>query len=322
MIGLAVSKAWDQYYSSSPYLNLLRAKPHPRFKFLHALPHETQTEAYKAEVNSCEAIVFDDVLHKCFDYYQGPKFMVGGDEHSHSPAAVEKLETQYSHCDYILTGSPFSPKMSPPYFYISDETRSKFLYFPHTVADEAPEAAPWRDRDPRVLLSGSISELVYPYRHLCQQIANQDNVIRILPMGRAQHGDYFHTLGLFRHAITCDSFLKYTVAKYFEIPWMGTLLVASPLTTPDKDLLGFSSFENCIFYDNAHLIPEMARQAMEPHYIASYEKMAAAGHAVVMKYHTVSKRLNYLARLCDAAQKGRLSVFDSVNLFLEERNAK
>lgn len=310
MIALAVSSAWDRYYASSPFLNLLRSN-HPKFLNLSALPHETKNAEYREKINKCEALVCDDVLVQFFDFYKnGPKLMVGGDPHAHRPEQVERLEREYAACDYVLTGAVFSRGKLPQYLYPTDLARAKHVYYPHAVPDKRPDALAWGKRYPTALLSGTLDPAVYPFRAACKDAKG----ITVLPPNNFQHEGYFETLGKYRAAVTCDSIFGYMVAKYVEIPWMGTALIAPPTMSHEEQfLMGFSNLTNVVWAPDPSRISAMLGLPL------GWEKIAEAGAELVAKHHTITKRLDYIALLVERIRSGSFVPDDAKDCFLNLR---
>lgn len=317
MIALVLSSAWPRYYASSPFLNLLQGA-HPRFSVIGALPHETTDERFRFKVNQCEALVVDDVLSTYMDFYTGgPKLMVGGDPHCHNAKQVERITKEYNSVDYVLTGAVFSRKLSPPYLYPDESLRAKHVYFPHMVPDGPPPAYPWEGRHKTALLSGSMDKAVYPFRWECRELSQKGAPITLLPQNDFQHEAYFEKLGTYQSAITCNSNFEYTVAKYFEIPWCGAILLAPPLGTKEEaELIGFVHKENALF----PLSPEgAARWAEDINKDPEARAMASAGAKLMRNHHTTYQRLDYIDRLVTLIKAGGFRPEDAKDCFLKHR---
>lgn len=296
MIALIISRNWDQFYASSPYLNLLRSE-HPAFQKFAVLPHELESEEIRTQINACEAVVCDDVNGHALGFYKnGPKFLVGGDEHSFTREAADNVEKLYSYFDYVLAGTP-NATVNPRHFHISKEAKLKQLYFPHSVADAGPDPLAWKDRYRKAVLTGDIHPEVYSFRHKCSQLTQNSPIERLIH-GKFVHEDYFRYISTYRYGITCNSpgWLNYTVAKYFEIPWMGTCLIAPPIPEWEQELLGFKSIENVVFVSDPEQVPKVI-QTLEAN--DAGKAYGEAGRELILKYHTVSKRLDYIKALID-----------------------
>jgi hypothetical protein len=313
VIALVLSSAWPRYYASSPFRNLLNSS-HPDFVVLGRRAEETLTEEFRATVNACEALVVDDVLAPFMGFYTaGPKLMVGGDPHAHRPDQVERLEREYASVDWVLTGAVYSKKL-PQYLYPREETRAKHVYFPHSVPNEKPEAPKWRDRIPSVLLSGSMSKDVYPFRWQCNQL--MDCVL--LHGNEFQHEAYFEKLGQYQAAVTCNSVLEYTVAKYFEIPWMGCVLMAPPPSAEECELLGLNARTFQALKDPSEIGTHVVCMRDEQ-FGEGYANMAEAGKQIMERYHTVNKRLDYVKDLVKYMKGTGFKPEDAKGIFFDHR---
>jgi hypothetical protein len=314
VIALVVSSAWPRYYASSPFLNLYHAK-HPNFDCIQCRPDELSNPELQERINRCDALVVDDVCVQETGFFKHkPILMVGGDPHAHDMKKVEQLEKEYAACHYVLTGAVFSNKLSPPYFYPSEETRAKHVYFPHSVpdADRMPEPVPWKDRKPKVLLSGSMDKAVYPFRAECREMSKRPgSSIEVLNLGNVQHEAYFAALAQYKAAITCNSIFGYAVAKYFEIPWMGTVLMAPEISNEEQQLIGFWHAENCLFLAGPGNL-----QAVFEILLQDGDHIARKGQKLMMTCHTTYRRLEYIDHLVSRILTGRFVPEDAKNIFL------
>lgn len=316
MIALVLSSAWPQYYASSPFLNLLKSA-HPRFSVMGILPHDTADEGFRYKINNCEALVVDDVNAIYFDWYKnGPKLMIGGDPHCHRPDQVERITREYDAMDYVLTGAVFSKKL-PRYLYPADELWNKHVYFPHMVPEGPAPAFPWGGRYDTALLSGSMDPAVYPFRWGCRELSQKGAPITLLGQNEVQHEGYFERLGTYKYAITCNSNFEYTVAKYFEIPWTGSILIAPPLGTKEEaELIGFEHASNALFALNPEDATRMIVAAQADKHA---EIIAAKGAEIMRKHHTTYQRLDYIDRLVTLIKAGGFTPEDAKDCFLKHR---
>jgi hypothetical protein len=250
-------------------------------------------------------------------YTNGPKLMIGGDPHAHDMKKVEQLEREYASVDYVLTGAVFSKKLSPPYFYPKEETRAKHVYFPHSVPDQMPVGLPWAQRNTIALLSGSVSQDVYPFRWQCREIARRGGQIELLDLNNFQHAAYFEHLGKYKAAITCPSVFEYMVAKYVEIPWTGTVLIAPKVCKEESELMGFEHSKNVIWTDHAHSVSRAVEVAL-----TQGENVARAGAELMQKSHTASRRLDYVVRLVERIKQGSFVPEDAKDIFLKDRKGE
>lgn len=327
MIALIVSPTWNQFHASSPQLNLINSKPHPSFVKFIVTPDGLASEETRATINTCEAVIVDYNNSYAMDFYTGGlKFLIWGDEHCHNMEEKAATEALYAKYDYILTGAPFSPPKSDKYFYINEESRQKRLFFPHCVPDARPEALEWDKRIPRAILPSNVCRFVYSFRWKCWQLASDGAPIDALPHFVKVHEDFFKLLGTYRYAITCNSqgWLNYTVAKYFEMPWMGSVLIAPPPLETERRLLGFESGKNAILTEDYRDVLRVIEGKFTK--CDSHEEISKAGVALMQRYHTATARLKYIAELVRWAQTrrsggGKLALVDSADIFYRCKEA-
>lgn len=318
MIGIVISPHWDRYYASSPFRNMLEAK-HPEFAFMPRLPHETDNEDFRFLVNECDALICDDVLIQSMSWYtKGPKFMIGGDPHAHKPDQVERLEKEYAACDYVLTGAVFSKKLLDRYLYPKAEVWNKHIYFPHYVADKRPRSTPYTERKPKALISGSVDAAVYPYRARVKEFVGRDGSwVESLSLNEMNHETYFEHIARYKAAVTCNSIFEYTVAKYFEIPWMASILLAPKCSNEEAELIGFEDGVNVFWCASADDVPGIAKAVVSDDFL--YEPIALNGAALMQNHHTLYQRLDYIAKLVDRIKQGNFVPEDAKDCFLNHR---
>lgn len=312
MVALVSSPTWKVWHAVSPHLNLRNARAHASFTKFSVTPDELANEELRAKINECEAVVVDYNNSYAMEFYtNGPKFLIWGDEHCHTKEEVSGTEELHAKYDYVLVGAPFSTPKKDRYLYVSDECKARRLYFPPCVGDERPEALPWDQRLSRAILPSNICPHVYPFRWKCGQLASDGSPIDNLPHFKSVHEEFFKLLGTYKYGITCNSYkwLNYTVAKYFEMPWMGSVLIATPPSDKECKLIGFEHGKNALFTDNPH-------EALRFINDGSHEAISIAGAELMMKYHTASKRLDYITKLVERARSSsRLGLEDSAEIF-------
>lgn len=315
MIGLVISPTWlkSRWHALSPHINLLNSNEHPSFKKFVVTPDNLRNEDTRRALGECEAIIvdFNNSRHVGF-YKNGPKFLLWVDEHCHTQKEVEHNENLFSLYDYVLCGSPWAPPKVPKYFYISEETKKKYVYFPHSVPDSAPEPLMWRRRLPRALLASNVCPHVYPFRWACGLEAKKGAPIDVLSHFIHTRETFLEHLGTYKYAITDNSYgwLNYTVAKYFEIPLMGCCLIATPNLEVDRKILGFEAGVNMVFTTSAKEAVRLIKSRSPDH-----ERVGLAGRQLMLNHHTVSKRLVYLKELVGLARGGKVTLDDSANVF-------
>lgn len=320
MIALLLSPAWNNYYASSPYRNLLGSW-HDRIHIMPTTQAILADPVHQEMLQGYEALVVDDVLAQSIGFFKGLKFMVGGDPHAHRHEQVTRLEAEYASVDYVLSTGYFSKKL-PQYLWPSDETRKKHIFFPHSVPDFPVEASPWRDRFHNALLSGSISPQVYPFRDKCLQIArrNGPSGIAVLNPNLMQHDAYFNHLAGYRMGITCGSVFDTTIAKHFEIPWVGSVLLSPRIPAIEEELLGFIPNETYVVAENADLISATIAEINAN--LEHFSAVADAGMWLTRANHTAHSRLDYISKLIDKIKAGGFKTDDAFTIFKELSRGK
>jgi hypothetical protein len=312
MIALVLSSTWPNYYASSPFNNLLKSN-HPSFKVFAVQPHQLEKDPdLQWQINGCEALVVDDVCIQATGFYKGLKLMIGGDPHAHTQAKVNQLEAEYASAHYVLTGAVFSKKL-PQYFYPAETSRTKHVYFPPTVPDTLPDPISWGERMSQPLLCGSVSAPVYPFREACRRTGKFHQIpFHFMPV----HNQYFETASLFKYAVTCNSIFEYTVAKYFEFPACGTILLAPRISSEEVELIGFRDQHNVFWCDTPDDVLNRVNQLELDE--SNGKSISTAGLDLMRSRHSVMARLNYLEKLIQAMKLPGFRPQDAFQLFLQE----
>ena len=320
MTALILSPTWREAHMCSPYMNLIEAAEHKAFKKFVVSPDKWSDEELRNDVNACDAVVVDYNNSYALDFYtNGPKFLIWADEHCHTADEVRGTEALHAKYDYVLVGSPLSPPKIPQYLYVNQETLAKRFYFPQCVPDVRPSAMDWASRVPRALLPSNVCPHVYRFRWKAGQLAGSGAPIDLLPHFQKVREAFLEHIGNYQYAITCNSsgWLNYTVAKYFEMPYMGAVTIATPLYEGEAQRLGFEHGKNIILTEDPHDIVRI----MDGSKSFDREAISRAGVELMTKHHTASKRLDYLEKLVAKALGSKLNVADSVDVFMEVRSA-
>jgi hypothetical protein len=175
----------------------------------------------------------------------------------------------------------------------------KVVWLPKSVPEWIFDCGlPWADRQDRVLISG-FSSCVYPLRRKIFRLAAQPSSV-VESLQHSGYGsqenvvgrDYFRFVGSYRaaavttvHLITglCRP-LRYTVAKYFEIPACGCLPFMEK--TPDLGALGFTEGEHYVEINDRNFERQFARV-----HSAEAPQMAASARRLVLERHTHAHRV-------------------------------
>ena len=310
MFAILISRAWPQYYASSPFKNFLDIdhRSHPDFEIISTTSEMFDDPMFVERLRKFSAIVVDEVMVNYLPTdLNRPCLLIDGDPHRHRPDQVPDLVKRYEAVDYVL-GYPIGPE-DPRYSYPPIELRKKkCLYYPHAAPGTTPPKLSWAARRDYATLSGSMDPSVYPFRALLWDTYHPN--IERWTFQATVHEAYFRKLSQSKAAITCNAVVKYTVAKYFEIPWCGCLLLAKRLDPEESELLGFIPEVNCFFTDH----PTNLLQYISS--LPSYATVATAGHSLVMQRHTILSRLEYLSRLIKRILQGKnFKAGDELDLF-------
>jgi len=300
---LILASYWRKFHSSSPYYNLLFT-PHPRFKLVEVHTPEDYAIAVEA-ASKAKAVFCDDHTYSSITNFQGPKFFITGDLHAFTrDAAVNERDVPLTWCDYALSTCALGYFENTPwnYFWPRKDLRNKLLYYPHHVTTD--KVAALNKHEVAVGLGGEISDIVYPFRHHCSKFPE----VTKIPNRKYTHAGFLEELSRYKVGITCNSFIGYNIAKYFEIPKAGSLLFAQKMSSLEQELLGFDSTNSVLItQDEAHLKLKEVLNNWHEHYAA----VAVAGTDLIDKKHTALNRLNYMARLADIACSGTLTTDDA-----------
>lgn len=185
-----------------------------------------------------------------------------------------------------------------PQFYPTVGAKRR-LWLPHaaTPVFQLP-MRPWGEVAHKVFLSGSVVLPWYPYRALvAEKIANGDTRFEQLKhpgyggnyAADAVGAGFASRLNSYLACITDGSKLNYTVAKLFEIPAAGCLLLANSEMSPLLSELGFVPNVHYVPYTAGSIdgvvddVPSLASAA-------AVDRIRREGQALVWAQHTTVQR--------------------------------
>jgi len=235
----------------------------------------------------CRTVLFADDMH-----------MLWGQESRRSA----KLQA-FSQCDVLLAS----------YAYVFDEFypelrgRKTVVWTPHSASPDF--GLPFNsDPENAVLLSGALGGL-YHLRLQLKELQKQGRypIVQHAHPGYAENYDYdtdtrvgvgyARTINRFKAAFTDALTLGYVVAKHFEIPATGTLLVADGAVSGPLRELGFC--------ENVHYIPVTAENLEEKiQYIldernrVEIEEIRRRGQELVLNNHRTWHRAELIDTAC------------------------
>ena len=162
-----------------------------------------------------------------------------------------------------------------------------------------------RGLDHAVLLSGSTSALWYPYRSAVEQMVLNGDRRFVQHRHPGYEGRYDpaavgrgYARILNRHVacITDGLIFNYSVAKMFELPAAGCLLLVNDEISPVLGQLGFQPFIHYVPYTLSSLNATVDA-VLDPANAASVDAIRAQGQALVWARHTVQERAAVMHRL-------------------------
>ncbi len=182
------------------------------------------------------------------------------------------------------------------------EYAGKMVYFPDFFGPYERYAKLGYNETPamRCLVSGTVNEGVYPLRHFILS-AKGDSPIDYMPGPLSGHdfiGDkYAKLLYSYFCCATCSSVFHYTLSKYFEIPAVGSLLIAD--STDDLLELGFEKGRHFIDLSLGCKPIEVIMNCIE--HPEKYKAIRERGCKFVRNNHSIYNRFELLKRVIENA---------------------
>lgn len=206
-------------------------------------------------------------------------------------------------CDTILATYAYTLTR----FYPDIAGVKKVVWIPHAASPDF--MVPYNDRpENSILLSGAISQH-YPLRQQMMSLLAQQSYSIKSHSHPGYHAGYDYTSNpnigrgyaetINRHRIgftDCLTF-KYVVAKYFEIPAAGALLLADDAVKEPLKELGF--------IENIHYVPvskenleERVRYVLDERNLKELDQVRHRAHELVWERHTTSHRAGQINEAC------------------------
>lgn len=173
---------------------------------------------------------------------------------------------------------------------------------PYFIPDGLPEYAIDNVRNPQCLLPGRVSRN-YPLRRRALRDVPSELLVRLshpgywrksydgATVGRA----YFDQLHQYLGALTSGSVYGYVVAKYLEIPYAGTLLLAEDL--PDLVEMGFEAGRHFVAIDQRTNLKQLLAHICENP--EDYAEIRSCGQELVRARHTEAARRTAAQHMAD-----------------------
>ncbi|MHA2265641.1 MAG: glycosyltransferase [Candidatus Thorarchaeota archaeon] len=215
------------------------------------------------------------------------------------PAMQSEMVGWFKRYDVILSPAHELFKFLYPDFV------DKMRYFPDFCGPMDRYASLPFNENPKMacFVSGTVNE-VYPLRSYVLQRNYGKLPIEHLGAPWEGHGiihdEYARKLNSYFCCLTDSSVFNYTLAKYFEIPASGSLLIAN--TTPDLNRLGFRPNVHYIQV-NAMNVFEVIRECLE--HPQDYIEIRKTGRQHVLDFHTDYARFEYFTGVVRRLLDGR-----------------
>ena len=218
------------------------------------------------------------------------------------------------HADIILVRYPEAFQQIIP------DCKRPVIHFPHSASQNYFEAkSDFKNKEPAVLLSGNIREDWYPLRTKAKGLFNAGKrliTFREHPGYEPGKNPVQETLDyaaqISRHQIALTGAgmgitlaAPYILAKHFEIPATGTVVVTDRFVAPLMEKLGFIENEHYLASTPDTLEGDLEHW-LAPENKVALEKIGAAGCKLVAERHTLEKRVEELERVFYLAWSRRL----------------
>ena len=227
---------------------------------------------------------------------------------------AKKLQA-LSACDAVLT----------PYAYLFEafypELKDKAVaWVPHSASPDF--SLPFNDQpESAVLLSGAMG-MHYPLRMEMKELSEKNSSVVYYPHpGYGEAFDYQNHMSVgtayassirrFKAAFTDASTFRYIVAKYFEIPSTGSLLVADEAVCEPLRSLGF--------FENVHYVPvnldnleERIEFVLNPANSIEIDAIRRRGQELVKNAHTTRHRAALIDQACSGSFSSAVNSFKQV----------
>lgn len=186
------------------------------------------------------------------------------------------------------------------FFYHWPQYTNKFEWFPQYFSpEEWYRCLPSDNRKINKCLIPGFAGLDYPmrrelYKHLdiCDGLIHTKYQQNMVVQNGAYYEDYPKKLNEYICCFTCCSRFKYPLAKYFEIPAAGSLLVAE--RCKDIDELGFVPGKHYIAVTMNNMLEKIKNIINNPE---KYINILEEGRKFVLNNYGVNKRIEQLERI-------------------------
>lgn len=223
-------------------------------------------------------------------------FLFSDDIHKNRERKIESRYYRDFSEIYVTYYNPFFD------FYPDFEFKDRVVWMPHCVEDSLTVEF---NNNPimKVGLFGMITKLNYPNRYYFSQLAKSEgykNLIDQIEHPNRKYrpvnynnenltigNNYYNLLNKYLCNFTCSLDYGYSVCKYFEIPYVGSLLFCDP-TRDDISKLGFIDLVNCIVYYSKSDIEDKLKYIFSN--IEKVNEIRYNGYKLIRARHLVSIR--------------------------------
>jgi hypothetical protein len=190
----------------------------------------------------------------------------------------------YERCDLILYGS-YEYFIKTYNQFVSKYEFMNLFFSPHKryarlSLNENPKM--------RCLLSGAVNNKVYPLRYFIKNNAINVDHKRSEYVGNR----YAELLNSYFCCVTSSSVFNYAVAKYFEIPAAGSLLIADEVN--DLKRAGFVPNKHYVPITRSNVIKRISHCLKNPN---DYNHIRIQGMKFVRENHSVINRIDRLKKI-------------------------
>ncbi|BEV11619.1 hypothetical protein ATDW_21150 [Asticcacaulis sp. DW145] len=313
-IAFVFAKSWKQYYSCSPFYWFMFSN----HKYVDV--YEFEGSDFVGEITQIIiqrgyiGVVFCEVCAPAFRKFDFPKMIVTDDLHRFFRNYSREYYSEVHASTPVLSDYCLAKPISALPLSVNEVARSQMIYCPNYTA-HYPWHKPHSERK-ALGIAGTLSEAAYPLRtRMIKALADLDP----RPERSELREKFIEVLGEYRIGLTDDVAYGSIVAKYFEIPMAGSLLIApEPHSEIEKLILGFSDDNSALIprariYDDVY-VEKIVRDAVGD--LEGTEARAIRGQQLSMRRHTVEARVRYIWSIFQRINAGTWSIRDQFDLFL------
>lgn len=209
-----------------------------------------------------------------------------------NPVCYENRLKVFERCDLILSGSyEYFAQLYPEFLF-----KYKFLPLSFSPTSRYTNLAINNNPKMQCLLLGSLNPKVYPLRSFI--INSRSKFVNYQAPTYVGSG-YAKILNSYFCCVSTGSIFNYAVAKYFEIPAAGSLLIGNEVN--DLKDLGFVAEKHYISVTKTNVLNKIQHCLENP---KEYERIRQAGTEFVRKNHSLDARLYQIKILIEKLMKG------------------